>query len=350
LANDLFEAVFYGEPVPSSLKSLTLMALVFDKIHFPGVYIPLEGVDEARTLAEIERIRSLPRRREVENAQLLNCMVYAVHGRYLRDFCVFTGKPGYPGILEPGAEELTKEFEEVIFGPPPEGFFPSYSLGFAKGLPGDEQAAVNGPSWLSYPPNALLYASRAGLVLVNDNPELPVPSIGSGTYRSNARALASVLALESVRLVLPNLSPMSFEEIAELHAETSGLVAGFRSAMLRLSRELNDAIGSDAALADVQSEARFLAETMVLPELEEVRAQMLSPGKPWHRRIVDVAKDAPELVGNYAAMPAAMATAKVLAALANVFADVRDEQLEREGIEKRGAYHYLLKLEDYGVR
>lgn len=34
------EAVYYPSPIPSSGEALTLMALVFDRIHFLNVYIP----------------------------------------------------------------------------------------------------------------------------------------------------------------------------------------------------------------------------------------------------------------------------------------------------------------------
>jgi hypothetical protein len=343
--SNLFEAVFYSEPVPSSLKTLTLMGLIFDRVHFPGVYIPTDGIDEDAVTREIERLTNLPTRHDrIGSAQMINCMVYALGARHLQKFCVFTGRPGYPGLLEPGAEDLLKEFEQLIYGPPPPGFSPTYRLGFAKGLPGDDEAAVNGPSWLSYPPNALLYAARTGMVLINDNAALPF--LSGGDVRSNARVLSTAMALESVRLVLPNVRALQFEELAEFREQTRSIVVPFRIAMLKLSRKLNDAIVSDATLDDVQKEAAFLAQTTVLPSLEELRAELMVPTRPWYRRIVDFAKDVPELVGNYATVPAPLATARVLAAIGGILADVRNDQLERQGIVKRGPYHYLLKVEE----
>jgi len=40
-----FDVVYYPHQVPS-FETLTLLSLVFDKIFFPGVYIPVEGIDE----------------------------------------------------------------------------------------------------------------------------------------------------------------------------------------------------------------------------------------------------------------------------------------------------------------
>jgi hypothetical protein len=344
--SEIFEAVYYSEPVPPSLRVLTLLGLVFDRVHFPGVYIPASGVDEAATQAEIERIQGLERHpsREYDTGVMLNCMIYAINARHLKEFCIFPGRTGFPGVLESGAEDLVREFERLLYGPPREGFSPTYNMGFAKGLPGDEDAAVNGPSWLAYPPNAILYAARHDLLIVNDNPHLPF--LSEAPVRSNAKVIAAALALESLKLVLPSVRALSFEELAEFRAETGDLAKPFRLAMLRLSRDVNAALLSDATLGDVRREAEFLAQSTVLPELEEFRAILLEPSKPWYRRIVDLATEVPELVGNFATMSAPMASAKVLAALGKVLADVRDDQLAKEGIVKRGAYHYLLKVED----
>lgn len=123
------------------------------------------------------------------------------------------------------------------------------------------------------------------------------------------RQLATVLALESVRLVLPNIRLLTFEELAEFRAESKELVAPFRRAMVRLSKELHAAIESDAKLADVQREARFLVETTIAPELEEMKEELARPTRPWYRRIVDVAMAAPEIVEAFSTMPIGLAAA-----------------------------------------
>jgi hypothetical protein len=76
--------------------------------------------------------------------------------------------------LEPGAEKLMLELEQLYFGPPPSNFHPTPVYGFAKGLPGAKEAGVNGPSWLCYPANAFLYAARRGLPYINDDPRMPM--------------------------------------------------------------------------------------------------------------------------------------------------------------------------------
>lgn len=195
----------------------------------------------------------------------------------------------------------------------------------------------------------MLYAARNGLLVVNDLPWLPVPGLGGTDAHANAGLLATVLAVEAVRLALPKLPAVSFEELADFRAETAPLVKPFRASMLRLSKDLNSAIRSDATLADVRREAKFLVETTVQPDLDDLREQLTRPSRPWYRRAIGALKDAPELALNFTTLPTNIAVAKLLARMTELLVDVRDEQVGgAEGAVKRGALHYLLKVEGLG--
>jgi hypothetical protein len=39
------EAVYLSAPIPRNLAVLTAMGAIFDKVYFPGVYLPKEGFD-----------------------------------------------------------------------------------------------------------------------------------------------------------------------------------------------------------------------------------------------------------------------------------------------------------------
>jgi len=54
------EAVYYASPIPANSAVLTVLGLVFDKVIFPGVYLPLDGFDQAELDREIERIEAPP--------------------------------------------------------------------------------------------------------------------------------------------------------------------------------------------------------------------------------------------------------------------------------------------------
>jgi hypothetical protein len=275
-AMENFDAVYYASPFPTSSQSLTLLALVFDTIHFPGVYLPRNGLDKVETRKEIDRIRRLGIE-DIETSLLINAMEWALDADYLHQFCLFTGRWGYPGILEEGAQQLALQLEELIYGPPPPNFSPVLTCGFAKALPGNTGAGVNAPSWITYPANALVYSINNSLVLLNDNPTFPMPALGDVRFKNNAKALATVLALQSVLFALPPLKPLSPQEIVEFRHETAQDVKPFRRAMLTLSKELNAAILSDCTVQELQEHAKFLVETTVAPALEELRALSSKP-------------------------------------------------------------------------
>jgi hypothetical protein len=48
------EAVYYSAPIPRDLATLTVLGTVFDKVYFPGVYLPKDGFDEAALDREID--------------------------------------------------------------------------------------------------------------------------------------------------------------------------------------------------------------------------------------------------------------------------------------------------------
>jgi hypothetical protein len=98
-----------------------------------------------------------------------------------------------------------------------------------KGFPGEEKDAryaISAPNTITYPANALVYASKNHLPLINDQEWLPVPGIASDA-KSNAKLLATILAMESVRLVLPNLQPLPAPALRDFREEIAPDVRPF---------------------------------------------------------------------------------------------------------------------------
>ena len=351
---DCFEAVYYSQQVPSSLATLTLLALIFDRVYFPGVFLPDVELNEAALRDEINRIKGLGSR-GIEDVQVLQCTEFALHVQHVRDFCIFSGEPsGLADAINQANVELMMQLEELMFGPPPPGSVPLClrgSLGgFAKGLPAAQEwnirAQVSAPSWLTYPAYAFVFACARGLPVLNDNPNLPVPGIGSALdVKRDVKALATIMALESLRLVLPEALPiLQPHDLREFRRDLEPCTKPFRLKMLRLAKELDAAIQSNAPLSEVQQHARFLAETTVFPEISEMEKFMRTAQKPWTRRAVDLVKCAPELAVAFVTLPKHIAVAKVLGKFAEALADLRDEQLDKENRLGRGGLHYLLKI------
>ena len=183
-------------------------------------------------------------------------------------------------------------------------------------------------------------------MLVNDNPGMPVPSLGGATAKDNAKVLAAVLSIESVRIALPNLKPLVPAEIAELRYDTRDYAKPFRLAMLKLTKELNAAITAEASFADIRKHSQFIAQTTVLPELEELRAFLDQPSKSRYRRAVEFVKSLPELVTNFYQMDPLSASGQVLMKLAEILANIHEDQGEKKQVKKKSGYYYLLKIQD----
>ncbi len=339
------EAVYYSQQVPWHYAPLTFLSLVFDKIYFPGVYLPENGYDEKELIKEIDRIRSI-KPSKVDDIRMINCMILTLELKHISDFCVFTGEKNQPfGKLEDGANELTWALEELIYGPPPPNFHPIIETGFTKGLPGGEEA-IHAPGWITYPANALIYSAKNNIPLVNDVPSLPVPALGNQSPENNGKLLSIILAIESVKLILPKIPVLTPVQISEFRSETSKHVKSFRLAMLSLSKELNSMLSSDMEMKDIQAKAKFLAETTVYPQLEELKDFIESPKRPWTSRAIDFIKATPQLVSSFFTLPTNIAVANVLAKFVDVLSDIRNESIDKNQVMKRSNMYYLLKIQD----
>jgi len=348
---DLFEAVYYSYAVPRSKEVLTHLGLIFDRIYFPGVYMPSGDIDEKGVEDEIRRIEGLGLY-DPDTISLLNCLEFALQNKHLTDLCVFPGRPGGMEVFEKRVHEVVDQLELMVFGPRPEGQIAIYSGPHIKGLPGGDAATcqVSFPDTITYPANALLFAARNGLPLVNDVEGLPVPGIGAVDAKANAKLLATILTLESVRFVLPAVKPLEPVALHDFREELAPHVRPFRCAMLRLTPKLNAAIEAGASLAEVQKQAKFLVETEVYPKLLELEAEVRNPAKHWYNKAVDAATAVPELAINLAAMPAHLAIAKFLSKIAVVLAEARDEQISKEDQVAKTGLYYLLKLRKTAAR
>jgi len=339
------EAVYYASPIPASARSLTTLSLVFDRLYFPGVYLPTDGYDQDALNAEIARIEATGEAaREYETAALVSILKFLPRVAVLNDFCIFTGtRADVFGRSEAGTENLVKELDNLIHGPPAPNFFPTYQTGFNKGLPGKKEfIAYPGP--LHYPASALLYSARLGLPLVNDQPELPVPAVGGMQARNNDKILSAILAMECVSLVLPRIRPLRVEEIVEFRQENARHIKPFRIALLRLSAKLNGLITSGSTQDDIVDAAKFLVRTDVYPQLLEMQDAIQQPTRGWYDRSLELAKQVPELIPAYASMGIYGLMAKVSAALGTFMVAYKNDRDSKDSDSRRSGLYYLLRV------
>lgn len=338
------EAVYYATPIPSSALALTHMALVFDRLFFPHVHLPKDGYDPEWVAAEIARIDALPRGGFRDSDNLLAMMRFLPHARTLDGFCVFTGTPEGFGKKEEGAEELVKQLDIALFGPPKPNFFPMHFGGHAKGLgPEGGRASIFYPGQLYYPAQALVYAARSGLPLINDQTGLPIPEPRPDAFKNNVRALSAVAAIQCVAMALPHVKALNPEQIMEMRAEFQPYIKPFRRAVLKLAGQLNSAISEKADLKDIEAAARALVETEVRPQLLEMKDAVEKPARGLYEKSFDLAKQTPELVSSFMSMPLSVSIAKALIGVAGLLVKFHGDAAENAKYARSG-YYYLLKI------
>ena len=78
------EAVYLSTPIPRNLAVLTAMGAIFDKVYFPGVYLPKEGFDVGELDKEIARLKALPQ--DYHNQLLRGILSLTKHAKTLAGF------------------------------------------------------------------------------------------------------------------------------------------------------------------------------------------------------------------------------------------------------------------------
>ena len=330
------EVVYYSSVFPESLEIMTFLGLVFDRIHFPNVYIPTDGFDEEEVIKEINRLSAIEQRNR--DIWITESLTRAALIPELREFCYFTGTKDqkiFGGDLEK-AGELVNALHEQMHGPNPPGWTPMWSPGYCKGL--SYEASLDFPADYYYQCNALLYSGAQGIPLLNANPRMPVPSLTGESAKNNAKLLSSLMAIQCINLIFPEMGALQPKEICAVRNELSTEIAEFRIGLLRLSKELNNAIESTATEKEIIEAAKFIAQTDVLPTLLELRNAISKPKQDWMTRTWELTKKVPELAGAYATLNSE-AIPKTIEALGDWLIGARKE-------EPRSNMYYLLKLEE----
>jgi hypothetical protein len=219
------EAVYYSAPIPRDLATLTVLGTVFDKVYFPGVYLPKDGFDEAALDEEIERLQALPdAQTNYDTRLLIGVLKMAKFARTLDGFCVFTNTREDPFEASKSIPaKMVTDISNAIHGPPPKGFIPTFSTNNHKGLPGGNEH-VTYPGTYHYFAGALLESAKLGAPLLNNYPGLPIPGVDQATPQDNAKILSAILAIECTKLVLPPTPILHPGDIMEFRAANKELL------------------------------------------------------------------------------------------------------------------------------
>lgn len=340
-APDQLEVVYYPSPAPTRLTTLTVLGLLFDRVHIPNVRVPKTGFDPEQVAADIRRIEGHGFK-DYDTWLLLALMKYAITPA-VHEFFYFTGDEeqvfGGDAAMK-RAGPLVGTLYQEIFGPiQPGGFQPMFTPGHHKGLAGG--ATIDYPGPFFYQANALLYAGEQGLPLLNDDPRVPVPALTGMDAKHNAAVLATIMAMQCVQLVLPEIGELQPAQIVEARDDLKKYVRPFRLSLLQLAGQLNSAITATSDFGEIKRAAEFIATTEVYPKLEEFKNELAkSKQRGWWPRTWDLVKASPGLAALYSAGHFPAAISGSVKAFGSWFIAGVTEQAPRSGL------HYLLKLQE----
>ncbi|MBU0999731.1 hypothetical protein KKG24_05560 [Patescibacteria group bacterium] len=291
-----FEVVYYSFPVPTNPYTITLLGILFDKIILPGIYLP-SGQDKKSIKERLEFLIEHYDPQDSLSAQreMIGTLNFILQYSDLLGIFKPTGKAGYMGVLEPETEPVVKRLEEIIYGPPPPNFTPTSNMGFNQEA-GEDQ--INGPSWISYPANALVFAKKNNLPLLSDSTFLPIPNIPA-LPSTDTEDLATQLMAASFSLMLPRIRPLKAEEILKVRERMSDDISVFRAAMLGGVNKYVELLGNNPTQSQLEKQAKHIAQTVILPKVEELRVKFESPKSIAMKKIVDLSLEAPELALNF---------------------------------------------------
>ncbi len=347
------EVVYYSSPIPRSMEVITLLGLVFDRVHFPHTYLPTEGFTNDEIEERIRRLEPVLKSDIEQQSYLAESTLQMIRAlrllrwnEWTKEFLYFTGD----GSVWKEADkvgELAEQIFDLTFGPPPVGWEPTITTGSSFAVSpelgrGDASIAFAGE--FHYPALAIKYAGENSLPLLNDVPRLAVP----GTLvapKEDAKMLASIIATECIKFLLPTVPSLDIWDLLDFRDEMKPYVSSFRLSILRLARTLNSMIGDGATSEEIGKKAAFLVETDVQPPLIELKNYAESPERRWYKNVSDLVPLASKIVGSFSAVPSGLPVSASLVGVGGLFAGDVKAEWDREAAVKRSPIYYLLEVE-----
>lgn len=235
--------MYCPNPVPLSSRSLLASALLFDRLHFPGVCLPQArfGYDEKQeVLREIEQIPLL----SGEHQATRNLSRWATEIYTLGDFIYLPDKGpnafSLDSLFEHGNNLVDDTYGEgtsdsILMVSAAQGMLP---------LPALDAPVTMVLTWPLYQARAVRYAYAKRLPLVSDDARLLPPLPRHPAAKGRTTSLAQQLAVEALALFMPRFKSVTPVQVANFRGEVQAIVQPFRLEMVRLTSELHLAIAS----------------------------------------------------------------------------------------------------------
>lgn len=335
------EAVYYSSPIPRDLMTLSLLGLVFDKVYFPGVHLPVTGYDQVGVALEIDRLENLPGKTRFP--ETVGVLRFLEHVPVLSGFLEFTGSPTEIfGDAKDIDAKFVDDLYQAIHGPHPPGWSPMHIPGWHKGLPGNN-VSVDIPSSYFYMAKALKFAGEKNIPLLNDLPGLPMFS-AEPKVQGDQVGLSLMLALSAVGMALKDLPVLRPLDLMEFRADHGTQLISFRAAMREYADTLQASIQAGDSFDIVEQKIQALVHGSIKDKMAELK-ENLSKGKTsWLDRSIDGIRMAGTLGANLIeSSPSTAIAVTLLEHVPHFFKEWVDKRKETKAIERSGLY-YLLQI------
>jgi hypothetical protein len=190
----------------------------------------------------------------------------------------------------------------------------------------------------------------SNVVPVTDDAAWPVPArlVENLDLLRCARLQASALAIQSLEIALPPIAELPDADILKARDELSEQLVPFRRAMLALSPTVRKGIESEATLADIHRQAKYVVDTRVAPALEELRDRLAKEkGRFWRRLLLKGSAIVPQFVLNWTTKDALSAAMNVVSGAKDLTLDLIDRERLLVSLKSQGGLGYLLAVADH---
>lgn len=344
---ETFEAVYTsGLLIDPSL--LTALCLIFDKIHilnnlefaieFSKKYTFTSINDDLAALADTVEISPLEQDGEPDPLSILNEQ-QGFTARYYLTNVINLWAP-YGSLFRHGV------ISSSIF----EDNEPMKVELIKKGKPGELNKYKVSLGALTLTMDALAELDQMvedGKVPILGYPHVQLKNAKTQFKRFTASQLASMLALRSLNLVLPQTKPVDADTILEARERLKDYLLPFWSSMLYLTGCYKSLLHQNTSIPEIERECEFIIDTHVRPNLIDLNQKLIKEPKGWFRKIVTPFMNGVKI---FAAKPPLTTTDLLttgVAAGANITLDIITQSMKLRPSTKQSGLTLLVELDKY---
>ncbi len=186
-----------------------------------------------------------------------------------------------------------------------------------------------------------------GCVPILGNPYLQLKDLKSQVFKQSALSLASLLAVKSLNLILPQTKPAQSEVILEARERLKDYLLPFWASMLSLAGTYKSLLSQNISIHDFENECDNIVDTTVRPKLIDIKQKMLKERKNWFYRVITPAINGVKV---FAAKPPLTTTDIITSSIsagANVALDIVKQSYALDSTSKQAGLTFLIELDNY---